>query len=526
MFFYQAPPQLAPDGSAVLLGSEHGLFVRRLDSVENRLIPGTAGTSYSTWSPDSRWIAFVTAGRLWRVARDGQSLAPIADLPEELGGGGGMVWTPDDRILLAGSPAAGLIEVSARGGTVREAATLDPNTERDFHEVSLLPGGKGLLTSVHPQGGIPNRIDAISGGERKVVLEVDEGWVEQPVYSPPGYVLYSKGSASEPSLWAVPFSLKRLAATGDPFLVAASGSAPSVSADGTLSYVRGRRVVLRQPLQLDRTGRIQRELARPMPGARFPALSPDGTRLVVSMIDAETYDLMLLDIATRTASRLTSGAGVDFMAEWSPDGGRIAYSISDRDLVAVVALDAPGEPTHLAGGCCPKWLPDGRSLVFQRLGKDSSWDLWQYRFAEDTAAPLLETPANERWPIVSPDGRWLAYTSDEMGREELFVRGLPEGAKDQVSTRGATEPRWTFSGELLFRSGDALFVTRHIPGERPTFAAPRLLLSLADAGLTGGQGAYSSAPDGGLVVFRDVTPEDAAVLTLVTDWSAEFEDER
>jgi serine/threonine-protein kinase len=409
---------------------------------------------------------------------------------------------------------------------VSEAAPLDPETERDFHEVSLLPEGRGLLVSVHPQGGIASRIDVLSGGERRTVLDAEDVWVENPVYSPPGYVLFSKGSARAPALWAVPFSLDRLQATGDPFLVAPAGASPSVSEDGTLSYIRGRRVVLRQPLRLGRDGRIERELARPVPGGRYPAISPDGRRLVASIIDAVTYDLVLFDIATRTASRLTSGPGGDFAPAWSPDGRRIAYSVSDQDLIAVVVVDPPGEPQTLVEGSAPRWLPEGDSLLFQRLEDGASWDIWRYGLEDDSETLLLDSPANERLPAPSPDGRWLAYTSDETGREELFVRGLPEGDKVQVSGRGATEPFWASPDELLFRSGTGLHTARRRPGEPLAFEQPELLLSLTDAGLSSGEGLYAAGPDGTLVVFRDVIREDAAVLTLVTNWSLEFEDDR
>jgi serine/threonine-protein kinase len=526
LLFFQAPPLLAPDGSAILLANEEGLHVRRLDRVENRLIPGTAETLYSTWAPDSREIAFVTRGRLWRAALDGQSPVPIAALPEELAGGGGIVWTHDDRILLAGSPRSGLMEVSARGGTVREAVPLDPETERDFHEISALPEGRGFLISVHPQGGISSRIDVLSNGERRTVLDLEGGWVENPAYSPPGYILFSKGSASAPELWAVPFSLDRLQATGEPFLVAPTGATPSVSEDGMLSYVRGRRLVFRQPLRLDREGRIEMELARPIPGARAPAVSPDGTRLVASVVDAETYDLRLFDIATRTASRLTSGLGVDFLPAWSPDGGRIAYSISDRDLVAVVSVDPPHEPRTLTRGWGPRWLPDGKSLVFQRLGDGATWDIWRYWLEAEAEEPVLEGPSHERSPVPSPDGHWLAYTSDETGQEELFVSGFPGGERVQVSHRGATEPQWISPDELLFRSGSQLYFTRRLGSDRLAFEEPRLLLSLAEAGLSSGDSVWNTTPDGGLVVLRDVVPEDAAVLTLVTNWSLEFQQER
>jgi len=239
-----------------------------------------------------------------------------------------------------------------------------------------------------------------------------------------------------------------------------------------------------------------------------------------------TYDLVLFDIATRTASRLTSAPGSDFAPAWSPDGRRIAYSVADQDLIAVVVVDPPGEPQTLAEGSAPRWLPEGNSLLFQRLADGASWDIWRYGLEDDSETLLLDSPANERWPAPSPDGRWLAYTSDETGREELFVRGLPEGDKVQVSGRGATEPRWASPDELLFRSGTGLHTARRRPGEPLAFEQPELLLSLTDAGLSSGEGLYAPGPDGTLVVFRDVIREDAAVLTLVTNWFLEFEDDR
>ncbi|MGK2859865.1 MAG: protein kinase domain-containing protein [Thermoanaerobaculia bacterium] len=519
-----ATPVLSPDGKAMLIATPEQLTIRRFDETEERALANTAEAIFVCWSPDGREIAYVSRNRLWRVGTDGKPPVAIATLPRELSGAGGMAWLSDDRIVLAGSPKAGLLEVPARGGTPRMAVPLDEKTERDFHEVSPLPDGRGVLVVVHEKGGFPNRIDVQSGANRTKVVAFDGAWLENPVYSPTGHVLFGKAEPAK-EIWAIPFSLDSLKATGDPFLVA-SGMSPSIANDGTLAWIRGERRTKRQLLRVDRHGLIERDLAPPAMECRYLDLSADGRRVVATVLD-DGYDLMVFDIETRTTTRLTSGASVDWYGDWSRDGKSVLYEIGDRDSVAIVTTNPPGEPRVMTEGYAPRWWPDEASIVFERLGEDGSYDLWRRWLDGGREEKVLATPRDERYPVPSPDGTLVAYMSDETGRDEMFVREVGgSGLKFQVSSRGvAGAPRWSpASDELYYRSEGALVAVRRAPGTTPSFSAPEALFSFLDAGLTQRDVGFDVTPDGkGFVVTRDVPDEEnRAVITLVTNWFEEF----
>jgi serine/threonine protein kinase/Tol biopolymer transport system component len=520
-------PLLSPDGRKVLLPGVDGLLVRRLDEVTPRLLPGTKDMLYMCWSPDSSQIAFSARGRLWIVPIDGRSPVPVANLPQDLMGAGGMTWLEDDRIVLAGSATVGLIAVPARGGTPKEIVALDKSVERDLHEVSELPDGRGLLVSLHLEGKVANQIDLVVGGERRKLLTFEHGWVEGPVYSSTGHILFASGEAT-PEVWAVPFSLDRLEVTGEPFLIAAGAAYPSVASDGTLAYVRGNRRTPRQLLEVDRSGRIKRELSRPLFDARVPDVTSDGRRIAVSVRDGVTFDVVVLDAENRTATRVLSDPVVEIGANWSPDNSEILYEIGDRDLLQVLDVARGGEPQQITEGNLGRWFPDGRSVAMIRLGDDGTWDLWRHWIEDGRDDVLLKTGANENWACPRPVGGLVAYLSDETGRDEVYVFDPDRpGSKVQVSFDGATatDIKWSFDGrELFYQQDDALMVARLREGDRALFDTPARLFSLREAGFSESDGSWTVMPDGGFVVMRDIsTGEGDAVLTLVSNWDVEFE---
>jgi hypothetical protein len=522
-------PMISPDGNALLLPTEDALSVRRLDSAEPTALPGTTDARFACWSPDSRQVAFVARGRLWRVALDGTPPVAVASLPEDVSGGGGLAWLPDDRIVIAGSSRVGLFEVSARGGAPAESVKLDPAKDRDFHEVSALPGGRGLLVSAHTIGGTVDRIDVIHDGGRKTLVKIESGRIGSPVYSSSGHIVYSSGT-NDPDIWAVAFSLETLEISGEPFLVASQGAAPSIASDGTLSYIRGNRTALRQMLQVDRAGRIERELGRPVTQCEYLDVSPDGRRIVASVIEGVDFDLMVFDLETRTSTMITKGPGTDFAPAWSPDGSRIALEIADRDQIALTSPDTLAEPAVITSGYAPRWWPDGKSIAMVRLGKDGTWDLWRHVLETKLDEPLLATPANEGDPDPSPDGRLVAYSSDETGRAEIFVFDPSSpGSKLQVTFNGGTLPRWSADGtSIYFRQGAALMRVARLPGDRVAFGNAERLFSFEEAGLSARSSRWATFPGGdGFVVLRDVSRGDKqAILALVTNWASELETKR
>jgi eukaryotic-like serine/threonine-protein kinase len=521
----RASPAISPDGKSVLYPVERGLAVRDLDDFNGRIVAEAHDVTFACWSPDSRQIAFVSRGRLWRAGRDGKPPVTVAALPKHLAGSGGLAWLPGNRIIIAGSNHVGLIEVPALGGNTRETVPLAKPGERDFHELSPLPGAEGLLVLVHEEGKPAGRFDAVRNGRREMVLRMDGASLASPVYSPTGHIVFQQERAG-PEVWAVPFSLRELRTTGEPFLIG-SGSAPSVDENGTLAYIRGSTVTKRQLLRVDRTGRTEAEIGRPSNECYFPAIAPDGTRVAAGVMEGSGVDIAVFDAETRTVTRLTSAPGVEWQPHWSPDGQRIAFGTGVRDQVALLDLRT-GQQTSIGEGSTPRWSPDGTAILVTLIGNDGSLDIGRYDLTTGNLEVMIAARANEHDPVPSPDGRLLAYLSDESGRDEVFVRELGgERRTIQVSSNGsAGAPRWSPQGdELFYRTGEALFAVARTPDGRFSFADPQPLFTFAETGIDRLQGSFDVTPDGkGFIVTRDVTDEATrAILTIVTNWFSEFE---
>lgn len=522
---WYAAPSISPDGQAVVFPVERGLAVRRLDDVNVTLVAEAHDVTFACWAPDSRQIAFISRGRLWRVSRDGRQPVAIATLPKHVAGAGGMAWLPDDRIVIAGSHLVGVLEVSARGGTTREVVPLSKPAERDFHDVTALPDGRGLLITVHRADESTNRIDIVANDRRHTVLTLGKGDdISKAIYSPTGHVVFQKGTAS-PELWAVPFSMSELRATGEPFLIG-SGSLPSVADDGTLAYVRGSRLARRQLLRVDRAGRVEAEIGRPAQESVDADVAPDGRRVVAAVMDANRSDLALFDSETRTMTPLTAGTGVEWQPDWSPDGRQIVFGVGTRDSFATVDATS-GKITLLGSGATPRWWPDGQSIIATVIGEDGSFDIVRYTVRSKSSEPLIAGAANQHSAEVSRDGRFVAYLSDETGRDEVFIREMDGDRRTiQVSSQGSvSSPRWAPGGdEVYFRTVEAMYAAARLGGERVAFADPQPLFSFRDRGIDHRDRSFDVTPDGkSFIVTRDVT-DDASrgVLTIVSNWTAEF----
>jgi hypothetical protein len=243
-------PVVSPDASRVAYVDQDRLVIRRLDSFEPLEVPDSENARYPAWSPDGRRLAYVRQDRLWAVSSDGGRPTELGAVPKDLVGSGGSAWTDDGRVVLSGSDTVGLWEIPAAGGNGREALALDREGEADFHEIAALPGDSGLIFTVHRKGGAADTIAVLAGGKRRAVLDVPGEGLRHPVYSSSGHLVYERETTS-PGIWAVPFSLERLEATGTPFLAVPGGSSPSVARDGTLCFVRHEE----RPLELVRVSR-------------------------------------------------------------------------------------------------------------------------------------------------------------------------------------------------------------------------------------------------------------------------------
>jgi eukaryotic-like serine/threonine-protein kinase len=460
-------PRISPDGRMVLFAyADSGasrLAVRSLDALEIRDLPGTDGARKGFWSPDSRYVGFISGGKLRKVPVAGGPSQTLADAPA----GDEGTWTDSGEILFDSGSNDPIWRVSAAGGISRPAMKVDSTSTVGYGWPDALPGGRyfffiGTGSGTEAGGGgFPLYVEDLESGKLQELGRVGS----QVRYAEPGYVL----SVSERTLVARPFDPKRLEFTGEPIPLAEDvgvsglgGSDFSVSRNGTLVYrrqgERPERLVWR-----DSAGRPQAELGDPA-SYGTPAVSPDGRRVAVqrSSGDANKEDIWVLDTQRGTASRLTFLA-TDLQAPaWSPDGRSVVYTANLNGTWTLLrsAASGVGAPESLA--VFPSWAEvtdwsrDGRHLALHTWGGETGLDVTIVDVTgQEPPATILNGSYWEGTPAFSPDGHYLAYLSQESGRSEVYVRTYPgtEG-KWQISTRGGARPFWSADGRTLYFLAD------------------------------------------------------------------------
>jgi Tol biopolymer transport system component len=502
-------------------------MIRSMSDFAARPLGGGTGGQYPFWSPDSREVAFVRDRKLWRSTLDGSDASPVSAVPNDLAGSGAGTWTADGQLVLAGSNSVGLFAVGANGAATGEILSLSRPAETDFHEVSALPGGRGLIFTVH-SGGATDRIDAFVGGKRKTLLQVRGENLSWPVYAAPGYLLYARETVS-PGIWGIRFSLDRVETEGDPFSVLPGAMVPSVGADGTLAVMRPSDLPS-ELVSIDRKG--SQQLIGALQGQywdprvyRGLSLSPDGRRLALTMGESGGSEIWTYELARGTMTRLSLGGQVVVNPTWSTDGTRVLFGgfAGQRAWnVWSVPSSEPAKPQRLMPLSNDTELPctispDGKWLIYAKATA-TNINLWLAPLDGTAGQPLLNTSARETDAVFSPDGRWIAYTSDDTGRNEIYVRAFPINAqRTQVSKGGGTFSAWSRdSQELFYRSSAGLAAVRlkKIGSELDT-SEPSELFSLgAGSHLFN---AYAVAPDGARFFLLRSTGDDR--LSMIENWT-------
>ncbi|CAA9273657.1 MAG: hypothetical protein AVDCRST_MAG54-3155, partial [uncultured Actinomycetospora sp.] len=547
---------LSPDGRAVVYVGAGGagplyfvrrLYVRRLDAPAARALAGTEGAYAPAVSPDGRWVAFLAEGRLKKVPLDGGAPVVLADVPDF-----GIVPTLSwggDVIVFEGRGSA-LYRVPAEGGRPEPFLTSDSaGAGIAYTAPEWLPGGRAGLVTVWRDSGargvaaVPLDSRGAAGGARLLVRDA-----VSPRYVA-GHLLYA---TLDGAVFRAPFDPTALRLTGPPAPVLAGvtinwrSAQLAVSETGTLVYLPDS-LGANGLAVLARDGAVR---PLPLPGAprqRYvfgPRFSPDGRRVAVPLstggaTNVASTAIWVLDVEDSTFTRVGGGPGPP---EWMPDGRRLSYPARapERGRYRFYAIRPDGGereplPTPALAGQpqLHSWGPDGRWLVVSE-GRGSSVysggqfdlrrvDLPDGRDGGGGARPVVATPADERAPAVSPDGRWLAYVSFETGRYEVYVRALDAaGGRWQVSAGGGLEPRWARDGaELFYRTGDELVAAR--VRTAPTFAvaARTPLFRLADPPSIFSTN-YDPHPDGRRFVarWRGASDDVAVVLDWFADWGA------
>jgi len=519
---------ISPDGRKIAYMSQDQLCIRELDRLEPRPLPDSADARHPFWSPDSAFVGYMRHGQLWKSSvRGGASV--ICKMGQQETAVAGAGWGQDGKVIFA-TGSAGVYEVSAQGGDPRSVLEPDKEAgEEDFHDAALLPDGRAVVFVIHGKKG-PDTIALFGGGLRKVLLHQEAERFFGPVYSATGHILYQRAKTT-PGIWALPFSLAKLEVTGEPFLVVPNAYRASLSSDGMLVYVPGNPSIEVRIAWADRQGKILGTIGQPQVDMFAPALSPDGARVVVSAQEGEGRDLWIHDVARGTKTRFTFSPDDEIGPRWSPDGRDIAFNILGWRW-AIKPADGVGPTREMGEGGGVHYTPDGKGVVLVRPGKETKTqrDLWYVPLdGESEPKILLRTPADERNPALSPDGRYLAYASDESGHDEVYLTRFPSGeGKWQVSVDGGRGPRWNPNGrELFFASTNALFFADVQTEPDLVLGTPKKLFDGDRIGIHVWRG-YDVAGDGErlVVVQSENQNQTTPTITVVENWFTEFKDRR
>jgi eukaryotic-like serine/threonine-protein kinase len=525
------PPVLSPDGRAVAfdatdVSGKRGIWLRPLDSIEPRLLPATEGALRPIWSPDSRSIAFMSGGKLRRIAVAGGPAQTIADAPRGADG----TWGPQGVILFDGQTNDPVWRVEAAGGVPKPAVPPDPAKGiMGAGFPAFLPGGTHFLYEVVMANPEDNAlmVRALDGGESKTVLKTNS----QVVFAAPGYLLFVR----ERTLVAQPFDPSTQTLRGEPVPLSEGlgldnvGLASiSASTTGALAYRPGLGA-RRRLVWMDRSGKETPALDDEREYGDF-WLSPDSRRLVFGADESGGKgDLWIRDFERGTTTRFTFEPEREFDPVWSPDGRRIAYSIQKKNWDLYVKDAAgTGEGELLLETPEDKfvtdWSRDGAYIIYASRGADTGWDLWALRTTGDHKPfPLRRTKFVELNASLSPDGRFLAYQSNESGRQEVYVQEFPEAkSKWQVSPDGGREPFWRADGrELYYRSPNAkLMVVPVEKGAAFVAGTPQPLFQARFPPVIG-RGLYRPTPDGQrFLVVSPLGRESLQPATVILNWTS------
>ncbi|HEX6791280.1 MAG TPA: protein kinase [Candidatus Krumholzibacteria bacterium] len=416
---------LSPDGKRIAFVHNDQLWVRDLDKTQAQVLPGTEGADVPAFSPDGTQIAYRVGATYHRIGADGKNGTVISATSLAFSGGSSSWWTEDGRIIF-GTGGNTVMQVSAMGGDPTEVMPI-ADDESDVHEPSELPGGRGVLYVAHLKTGGPCEIRLWADGKRTAIINIADQRLWSPRYAN-GHILYRR-TPNNSGIWALPFSLESLKVTGEPFLVVADGAEPCVGPDGMLVHLVGGNEGAVDLAILKRDGSLDTKLEGTFQIVGQPAVSPDGKRVAAVISESNNGDVWVFDLVRGTRTRLTFEPGWDINPQWTPDGKDIYYTSPASALIYRVPADGSGQPSLVNRGFVGSISSDGKWLAFDRDVAGKRGDLLAVPLPADTttkAVVLVSTNANEAGPRISPDGRYVAYMSNESGQNEIYLTRFPE----------------------------------------------------------------------------------------------------
>jgi eukaryotic-like serine/threonine-protein kinase len=526
-------PAVSPDGTRVAFSARGAddqilLWVRPLDSLDAFSIRGSSGATYPFWSSDGRSLGFFAQGKLKTVEASASALpVALAEVEEARGGS----WSPNGTIVFSKGYQLPIMRIPASGGSAT------PATEVKGRELSrfptFLPDGRHFLYNVRVQGeedaGI--YVGSLDSKTRREILREHT----DVAYVPPGYLLFRRGGR----LAAVRFDADRLQVVGDPVdlvenidYFAATGRTTFGASERALVYSPASDVRLSRLAWFDRTGR---EVGAVSATGMYvsPRLSPDGRRLAVAAMEqgAVPPDIWVFDTRLGTGTRVPMPFP-DLGPIFSPDGKRIFFGNSGEGRWNIFARDVSGAgvPTALLPPTAPRWprdvSPDGNFLLYKELSAATRGDLKVISLSGDPRPRnFIASQFDDGEGAFSPDGRWVAYVSDESGRKEVFVASFPDPSQRiRISSDGGIQPRWSRDGQELYfvSKGETIMAVRFDPSTGAPTAPPARLF---DAPISYAFGShvplrYDVAPDGRFLIIVRASKDPPPPLVLVLNWQA------
>jgi Tol biopolymer transport system component/predicted Ser/Thr protein kinase len=537
-----AAPQVAasPDGRRIAFATADAsgnrqLWIQTLDALTALAMPGTDGGEFPFWSPDGRFIGFFAQGKLKTIDAAGGPPTVISDAAAGQGG----TWNRNGVIVFAPNFNSPLMRVPAGGGEPVSVSTLDEARDEKGHLwPQFLPDGRHFLYLA--QSRQPDQhaiyVGSLDSAEPQRVLSADV----RAGYAPPGYLLFVR----EGTLFVQPFDASRLALAGEPARIAEGiGSNPlttgrttfSTSENGVLAYRPGHvgGMDLSRLVWLDRSGNEVGVVGGAETLVGEPHVAPDGTRLAIYQRTrgSEAGDVWLFDMRRSTFSRFTTDPQDEGAPVWSPDAAQIAFASGGfgQNNLYVKSVGGTGAPELLLESPLDKWplawAPDGRWLLFQSLDPRTGWDLWALPLVGDrTPVPVVQTRFNDQEAQFSPDGQWIAYSSDESGRLQVYVQPFGKaGAREQISPAGGSQPMWRRDGrELFYLSADRRLMAVDVRSGAATFdfGTPRPLFQMRISDVPA-RNYYQVSPDGQRFLVATLQGEGTALasqIAVVLNW--------
>jgi eukaryotic-like serine/threonine-protein kinase len=537
------PPMISPDGRYVVfrINTDDGkelLWMHALGSFEARPLIGTDGGFQPFWSPDSRAVGFFAKGKLKWIIVSGGSVQTVCDAPSNYSG----AWSHDGTIIFSLGFASGLYRVPATGGTPIQLTTVDASRNEIEHLWPyFLPNGRHFLflaRNAQPENSAIYE-GTLDSKETTRLLQAHSSMA----YASPGYLLFVR----ENTLMAQGFDPDTLQLKGDAFPVAEhtvrnsiSGRAMfSVSENGVLVFRAGGGMTSNQLVWFDQSGK-QLGVLTPPGSYNAPALSPDEKKVAVSRLDLQTgtlNDIWLIDLERGSQIRLTTDPTSDLFPSWSPNGDHVTF-VSTRNGVTSIYQRlsngaSPEEPLVSSAELKfnPQWAPDGQSIIYSQLNPKTNVDLYLLSLSgEKKSTSWLQTSFIEAQPRLSPNGRWIAYISNETEQFQVYVDSFPTpGAKVAISIAGGSQPQWRADGrELYYYAPDQKLVAVEVNGDGPTFkvgeARPLFEIRVASVDQRfPGNGYYTVTKDGKrfLVVSLPEAPERQQI-NVILNWTADI----